>query len=145
MTMTRTIAAAVLSLVAFAPSARADEAASAATPAPMTVPRPGMFTRPRILPALYTSYAALQAYDVYSTRQALAVGAREGNPLMQGVVGNASGFVALKASMAAGTILAAERLWKNDRKAAAIGVMIASNAVSALVAGRNARALRQVR
>lgn len=44
-------------------------------------------SRPIVLPVLYASYAALQAYDVYSTRQGLARGAREANPLMKGVAG----------------------------------------------------------
>jgi hypothetical protein len=101
--------------------------------------------RPMMLPALYAGYAALQVYDIYSTRQALKRGAIEANPLMQGTVGNAGAFVALKAGVAAGTILAAERLWRNDKKAAAIGVMVASTAVSAIVAGRNASTLRQLR
>jgi hypothetical protein len=102
-------------------------------------------SRPTVLPALYAGYAALQAYDIYSTRQALTRGAAEANPLMQGVVGNPGAFVALKAGVAASTILAAEQLWKNDKKAAAIGVMVASTAVSAIVAGRNASTLRQLR
>lgn len=61
------------------------------------------------------------------------------------MVGNPGAFVALKAGVAAGTILAAERLWKQDKKAAAIGVMIASNVVASVVASRNARTFRQLR
>ncbi len=147
--MIRTIAAAaVLSLttstVAFADGEIAT--AAAAAPAIVVPARVGRaLSRPALLPALYASYAALQAYDVYSTRQALGRGAREANPLMQGVVGNPGAFVALKAGVAAGTILAAERLWKNDRKAAAIGVMVASNVVAGMVASKNARTLRQLR
>src|SRR5438046_1713915 len=34
------------------------------------------FSRPRALPALYASLGALQAFDVYSTRQAIARGAQ---------------------------------------------------------------------
>ena len=100
--------------------------------------------RPRLLPALYVSYVALQAYDVYSTRQTLARGGRETNPLMRGVVGHPVGFAALKMGAAAGTIVAVERLWKTH-KMAAIAVMVASNSVAALVAARNARTLRQLR
>ena len=147
--MIRTIAAAVATLTFSAlPASAADaaDAASAAAPAivvPARVER--ALARPAVLPALYVGYAALQAYDVYSTRQALGRGAREANPLMQGVVGNQGAFVALKAGVAAGTILAAERLWKHDKKAAAIGVMVASNVVATMVASRNARTLRQLR
>ena len=100
--------------------------------------------RPKTLPALYISYVALQAYDVFSTKQALARGAREANPLMQGVVGNTGAMVAVKAGVAVATIVAAERLWKTN-KVAAIAMMVASNSVAAVVAGRNARTLRQLR
>lgn len=145
--MMRTIAAAVATLTFSAlPASAADAPEAAAAPAivvPARVER--ALARPAVLPALYASYAALQAYDVYSTRQALSRGAREANPLMQGVVGNPGAFVALKAGVAAGTILAAERLWKHDKKAAAIGIMIASNVVASMVASKNARTLRQLR
>ena len=100
--------------------------------------------RPAVLPALYASYAALQVFDIYSTKQGLARGARETNPMMQGVVGNTSTFVAVKAAMTVGTIAAAERLWKTN-KIAAIAVMVASNGVAAIVAARNAQTLRQLR
>ena len=101
-------------------------------------------SRPAALPALYVSYAALQAFDVYSTKQALARGAREANPLMQGVVGNTGAWVAMKAGVGVGTIMAAERLWKTN-KVAAIAVMVASSSVSAVVAARNTRTLGQLR
>ena len=152
--MTRTLTAAVLLSLTLAvlPAAAADAAADptaaavAAAPA-MVVPAriSQALARPKLLPALYVSYAALQAFDVYSTKQALARGGRETNPLMQGVVGNTGSFMAVKAAVAVGTILAAERLWKKDKKVAAIAVMVASNSVAALVAARNARTLRQLR
>ena len=146
--MNRTIAAAaLLSLTMFALPAYAEDDA----PAPIDVTRIGAparvgqaFSRPAVLTALYASYGALQAYDVYSTRQALSRGAREANPLMQDVVGHPGAFVALKAGVAVATIAAAERLWKTN-KPAAIGVMIAGNSVAAFVAARNARTLGQLR
>jgi hypothetical protein len=101
-------------------------------------------SRPAVLPVLYASYAALQGYDVYSTRQALARGAREANPALPNVVNRTSSLVALKAGVGAATIISAERLWKSN-KAAAITVMIAGNSVAAMVAARNARTLRQLR
>jgi hypothetical protein len=145
--MTRTLAAAaLLSLTMFAPPAYADEAATPidvrATAAPAKVV--SGLSRPATLTALYATYGALQAYDVVSTRQALARGAREANPLMQGVVGNTGAFVAMKAGVAVATIAAAEKLWKTN-KPAAIGVMIAGNSVAAIVAARNARTLGQLR
>ncbi len=63
---------------------------------------------------------------------------------MQGVVGNTSAFVAVKAAVAVGTIVAAERLWKTN-KVGAIALMLATNSVAALVAARNAHVLRQLR
>ncbi len=111
-----------------------------AAPAPISQ----ALARPAVLPALYASYAALQVYDVYSTKQALDRDAREANPLMRDIVGNTNSFLAVKAAMTVGTIVAAERLWKTNR-IAAIAVMVASNGVAAIVAARNARALHQLR
>ena len=102
-------------------------------------------SRPAVLPALYASYAALQVYDAYSTKQALAQGAREANPLVQQVVGKQSAFWAVKASATASTILAAEHLWRKNNKKGAIAVLVASNAVAAVVAARNASVLRSQR
>ena len=147
MTRTLTTAALILSLiVSTVPVAAADETASDPAPAYAVVPArvTRALARPAVLPALYASYAALQAYDVYSTRQALARGGRELNPLMQGVVGNNSSFVAVKAVAVIGTVILAERLWKTNRPAA-IAVMLASNGVAAIVAARNARTLGQLR
>ena len=146
--MTRTItAAALLSLTLFAlPAYAEDEPAAPINMTGIVAPAKVVsgLSRPATLTALYASYAALQAYDVYSTRQALGRGAREANPLMQGVVGNTGAFVAMKAGVAVATIAAAEKLWKTN-KPAAIGVMIAGNSVAAIVAARNARTLGQLR
>ena len=52
----------------------------------------------------------------------------------------------MKTSAAVGTILAAEHLWKKkNNKKAAIAVLVASNAVAAAVAVRNASVLRTQR
>lgn len=146
--MIRTIAAAVLLTVtvsALPAFAAEDTTAAKATPTTVVPARIGRsLSRPATLPALYISYAALQGYDVYSTRQALGRGAREANPLMQGVAGNTFAMVGVKAAVGIGTIIAAERLWKTN-KTAAIAVMVASNSVAAIVAARNARTLRQLR
>lgn len=137
--MTQRIAAlTVLTLtLPLVPAFASDEALATA---PVVASAPA---RPAVLPVLYASYAALQAYDVYSTRQALSRGAREANPLMQQVVGSQSAFWAVKASVTVGAIAAAERLWKQNRKSAAVAVLVASNAVAAIVAARNANTLRR--
>ena len=101
-------------------------------------------SRPAILPALYASYAGLQAYDLYSTKAALARGGREANPCMQGVVKNSGTFAAVKIGAAAAGIIAAERMWKTN-KVGAIAMMVAANSVTAIVAARNARTLQQLR
>lgn len=146
--MTRAITGAVaLSLTMFAlPAYAEDDPTTPIMVAPIAAPVKGAqaTSRPAALTALYAGYGALQAYDVYSTRQALARGAREVNPLMQGVVSNTGAFVAVKAGVALATIAAAEKLWKTN-KPAAIGMMIASNGVAAIVAARNARTLGQLR
>ena len=89
----------------------------------------GKVSRPPALSLLYVGYVALQTYDVYSTTRALARGAREANPFMQGVVGNTPGFIAVKAGVGPATLVASERLWRRN-KATAIAVMLAANSVS---------------
>lgn len=51
--------------------------------------------------------------------------------------------LAVKTSATIGTIVAAERLWKKDRKAAAIAVLVVSNGAAAVVAARNTHTLRR--
>jgi Domain of unknown function (DUF5658) len=148
--MFRIVAALILALtVSTVPVYAADESASpATTPVDFAsaIKSSNTMSRPAALPALYVSYAALQVFDVYSTRQALAQGAREANPLMAPVVRNQSAFWAVKTSAAVGTILAAEHLWKKkNNKKGAIAVLVASNAVAAVVAARNASVLRSQR
>ncbi len=141
---TTVAAAAILSLLMSASAFAGEDTVVVTASAAAAQMRLGKaLSRPKLLPALYASYAALQAYDVVSTKQGLARGAQEANPLMQGVVGNNGAFLAMKAAAVVGTIVAAERLWKTN-KAAAIMVMVASNGVAAVVAARNARTLRQL-
>jgi hypothetical protein len=147
--MFRVVAVLMLVLMVSPTSAvAADETAAPASTSLETTPalRTGnSISRPAVLPALYASYAALQVYDAYSTKQALAQGARETNPLVQQVVGKQSAFWAVKASATASTILAAEHLWRKNNKKGAIAVLVASNAVAAVVAARNASILRSQR
>jgi hypothetical protein len=101
-------------------------------------------SRPAALPVLYVSLSALQVFDVYSTRQALAHGAHEANPVMSGIAGNPVAFTAVKAATAIIPMLIAERMWKTNR-VAAILTMVAANSAMAIVAANNARVLQQVR
>ena len=119
--------------------------AEAVTPAPAIVapPIPGWkpVARPSILPAVYAGSAVLQAYDAYSTLKALNLGAAEANPIAQGVVGNPALFIGVKAAVAAASILAVEKMWKNHHKVAAIATMVATNSIMAMVAANNAKVI----
>lgn len=101
-------------------------------------------SRPRVLPALYVSLAALQAFDAYSTAQGLSRGAQESNPLMQQVAGNTAGFWTLKAATAIVPMILAERMWRHN-KVGAITLMIVANGVAAAVGANNAHVLHQLR
>lgn len=101
--------------------------------------------RGSMLPALYVGMAGIQAYDVASTLQALGRGATEANPLMKGAVKNPAVLIGVKASLAASTIYASERLWKRNHKTAAVVLMVASNVFYSAVAYNNANVLRTLR
>lgn len=96
---------------------------------------------PAALKALYGSYAAVQALDMWTTVAARRNGAREQNPLMSG---NVAQGLAFKSLMAAGTITATKALARKNRKAAFVTI-IAANTVTALVAANNARNARRAR
>ena len=124
---------------------KVDAAADTAVePQTLTAPNPawtGLAGRPSILTALYGGSAALQAFDAYSTLKALKGGAVEANPLMKGVVGNPGVFIGIKATVSAASILAAEQMWRNHHRVAAIVMMAASNGFMAAVAAHNASVL----
>jgi hypothetical protein len=90
--------------------------------------------RPVLLPALYGTYAVLQAMDVMSTKRALAAGAREGNPLMKS--GGMGTTLAIKAASGAATFYFVEKAWKKNR-VGAIVLMAAINGASAAIVARN--------
>jgi hypothetical protein len=96
-----------------------------------------------VLPALYLSLAGLNAFDAYSTTRGLAGGATESNPLMKPMAGNPAVLWAVKGAVTATSIVMAERLWKSNRKAQAVAVMVISNGMMAMVAARNASVLRK--
>lgn len=94
--------------------------------------------RPRALPFLYVSLAALQAFDGYSTITGTARGAREMNPLVGAISGNAPAIWMLKGGVALASIYAAEKQWKNHHRARAVAIMVISNGIMTGVALRNA-------
>src|SRR5688500_3571164 len=61
----------------------------------------GSARRGSLLPSLYVTLTALNAWDAYSTTQGLAKGAREANPLMREVAGNTVALWAIKAGATA--------------------------------------------
>ena len=97
--------------------------------------------RPSALLPLYASFVTLQILDLHSTHYALEHGAIEANPAVQGFAGNTAGMAAVKAAGTAGVIFISEKL-RTKNKAAAIGLMIASNAAMTWVVQHNYRAVR---
>lgn len=94
--------------------------------------------RPAALPALYATFGALQALDVYSTRKAIGNGAFEANPLMRNAAKNSGTMLAVKAATGAAAIYFTERAWKKNKKGAVI-LMAAINGGMAAIVARNLR------
>jgi hypothetical protein len=92
--------------------------------------------RPSVLPALYALTAVTQLLDAHSTRTALGNGAREANPVMQGVAGNSGALLAVKMGAAVGTVFFAENVWRRNR-AGAIAMLVAVNVATAAIAAHN--------
>jgi hypothetical protein len=89
--------------------------------------------RPKALIPLYISLAALQWGDAASTRRGLEAGGREANPLMAPIVGSTTGLFALKAGVSATMIYATERLWKQNRTAAVLMLVVTNLGYAAVV------------
>jgi hypothetical protein len=104
-----------------------------------TLPRANR--RPASLVALYASFAALQIADGVSTFSALKSGGVEANPTMKAMTSNRAAFFAFKAGASAASIYMTERLWKKNRKAAVVS-MIVLNSVYATIVAHNASIAR---
>ncbi|HEX7139204.1 MAG TPA: DUF5658 family protein [Vicinamibacterales bacterium] len=131
-------------LVAVTTDAIAAVTAQAPAPAPLANPPwAGAVSegRPGALIPLYASFVTLQVLDLHSTAYALDRGAAEANPAIKGFVDNTVAMSALKAAGTAGVIFISERL-RTKNKAAALGLMIASNAAMTWVVQHNYRATR---
>jgi hypothetical protein len=92
--------------------------------------------RPSAMPAMYAGLSVLQALDIYSTRRAVAAGAREMNPLLGPAVKNTAAMLAVKGASTALSIYFAERAWKRNPKGAMV-LMAVLNGVTAAVVARN--------
>ena len=101
-------------------------------------------SRPLALPALYVMQAGLQAMDVRSTFTAISLGAHEANPIMKPLAKNQATMMAVKAGIAASTILMSEKMWRGGNKMGAIVSMVAANAVTAMVVAHNYRVVNQL-
>jgi hypothetical protein len=114
-------------------------AAESAAPPEGTVPS-GASQAPRDRPVglapMYISFTALQILDIHSTLRAPEFGAREGNPLVGGLLASPPAFVASKAAMTAGLIYVSERLRRRHPRAAVL-MMIGLNSAYAAVVTRN--------
>jgi uncharacterized membrane protein (UPF0136 family) len=121
------------------------KAAAAAETAAIALPLSSTYepqlTRPAVLPALYATLGAMQAWDYYSTSSALKAGAREANPTTAAFVGSKGSLLGLKLATTASTIFFAERAWKKNRLAAVV-MMTAINGATAAVAVHNMRNAR---
>ena len=99
--------------------------------------------RPGLLPALYVTLGAVQAWDVYSTSLALKAGAREANATAAPFTSSMGSMFGLKAATMAGTILCAEKMWKKNRVGAVV-LMAAINGATAAVAMHNMQNARML-
>lgn len=124
----------------------ADTTAKPDTMLKLITPKSGSLSGRATLVSLQAGFAGFQAYDVYSTTKAIRLGAVEANPLMRNSVQNRAAFIGLKVATTAGSILAAERLWRGRHRVGAIALMAVSNGMMAVVAAHNASVIaRQAR
>jgi Domain of unknown function (DUF5658) len=103
--------------------------------------KPEFTHRSTLLSSLYVSTAVMQGLDAHSTLSGLSHGAAEANPFVSGIASNRFAFVALKASVATGTILAARSMAKHN-KIAAVVTLIGINSAYAAIVSHNYRVAR---
>ncbi len=103
-------------------------------------PRP--LERPRLLVPLYVTFAGLQAMDAHSTMKALDRGYVEANPLVAPSTRHAAALVAMKIAVTASVIGGTERLWRHNRVAAVVAILVVNGAYTAIVAHNYRNATR---
>jgi hypothetical protein len=96
----------------------------------------------KALNLLHVSFVSLEAVDIYSTVRGMKGGAVEANPLMRGAASSPVGMTALKAGVAASSILLTRRLARKHR-AGAIILAATLNSAYAAVAVHNLRVARR--
>ncbi len=125
-------------------SARASDAPATADEALAPIPAVhAIDARPSGLMASYVAHVALQSFDIYSTLSATRRSGSEQNPVVGGLLGHPTAFVALKGAVAGAAILTAEELWRRGHRGHAIALMAVSNGLMAAVAANNVAALRR--
>jgi hypothetical protein len=159
--MRRTLAGSLVGLLLMSAPAFAadDDTATSVTPtiaaAAATLARPDLSAnfniapriaprRPIALPSLYAGSVFLQSYDAYSTLTVLKHGGTEANPMMKAVTKSPIAFIGLKAGVATMSIMAAERMWKDNNRLGAVLTMVASNGFMAVVAAHNTAVLHSI-
>jgi hypothetical protein len=105
----------------------------------------GRFDQRRLLTTLSVGLAGLEAFDAYSTLAAVGHGGVESNPMMRGIVSHPAAFIGIKAGITGASFFAAERLWREHHRGAAIALMAVANGVMAAVAVNNASVLNASR
>ena len=90
---------------------------------------------PPELTRMFVTHAALQGLDAFTTIRALDAGHREMNPLLKS--GNSALIIGSKAAVTAMSLVLAQKLWKRNRRAAMLTVVV-SNAVMSAVVANNA-------
>lgn len=109
-------------------------------------------TTPRLSPAaasssrgalvpLYASFAALQALDAHSTSRGIHRGAVEQNPMLHSIANNPAALFAVKAGLAASTIVIADKM-RDRSRVGAIVLMAGLNSLYAAVVAHNYAAVR---
>lgn len=98
-------------------------------------------SRRGVLVPLYASFAALQVLDAHSTLRGIHRGAVEQNPMMRSVAGNPAALFAVKAGVAASTIVIADRM-RHRSRVGAIVLMAGLNSLYATVVAHNYKAVR---
>jgi hypothetical protein len=103
---------------------------------------PDSFRHRLTLNLMTASYEALQAADVITTVQAIRRGAREQNPVMQGVASHPLRLALVKASVTTATLVMTHRIVKRHRLGGML-LLAGLNGTLAIVVSRNMQANRQ--
>jgi hypothetical protein len=130
-----------LAIVLSSVPVQAADSGDSVAPSPLTASSEIAKPRPQIVPSLYASLAALQAYDGYSTIRAIRAGAGEANPIVGNAAGQPVAMWTLKAASTAATIYYVERLWRNHHRGQAVTLLALTNALMGAVAAHNASIL----